>query len=110
MPNLPRKSGLLRSRNGPARLTARLDPERASAAHPRESRVDSLGDRHAERRKAAHVQIAGAGAHRPRSFDRCPGFTGQTTTGVNLRAGPGTNFPTLQSLTAGAAVDVQTCD
>lgn len=35
---------------------------------------------------------------------------GQTTTGVNLRAGPGTNFPTFQILTAGAAVDVQTCD
>ena len=33
---------------------------------------------------------------------------GQTTTGVNLRAGPGTSFPTFQILTAGAAVDVQT--
>ena len=35
---------------------------------------------------------------------------GRTTTGVNLRAGPGTNFSTLQVLPAGAAVDVTTCD
>ena len=34
----------------------------------------------------------------------------QTTTGVNLRAGPGTNFATLQILPAGAALDVNTCD
>ena len=35
---------------------------------------------------------------------------GQTTTGVNLRAGPGTNFPTLQILTAGAAGRRPDCD
>ena len=35
---------------------------------------------------------------------------GVTTTGVNLRSGPGTNFSATRSLPAGTAIDIGQCD